>query len=247
MVNSLLDFKKWEILFASLDLFIAGMGVTIKVALLGLLLALGLGILFGAISTTKVKLLQAISRVYVEFFQNTPLLVQVFFYYNGLPIVLKALLNVAKPVRISKVILGVMGVGIYHGAYIAEVIRTGIEAVPKGQHEAAHSQGFTTVQAMRYIILPQTLKIIMPPLANQALNLIKNTSVLALIAGADLMYRADCYASDKSCLQGYILCAILYFIICFPLAMLARHLEHRGKRTPLPRKQKGSKGNEVMA
>lgn len=242
MGNSLLDSTKWKVLFESLDLFISGMGVTIKVVILGLLLALSLGILFGVLSTTKIKLLQAISRVYVEFFQNTPLLVQVFFYYNGLPTVLKAILHTARPVRLSKTMLGVMGVGIYHGAYIAEVIRTGIEAVPKGQHEAAHSQGFTSIQAMRYIILPQTLKIIMPPLANQALNLVKNTSVLALIAGMDLMYQADCYASDKSCLQGYILCAVLYFIICFPLAMLARSLEKRAKRTPVAKKEKKLRG-----
>ena len=237
MSNMLLDVNKWQVLFESFDLFLSGMGVTIKVAILGLLLALALGIVFGVMSTTKLKVLQAISRVYVEFFQNTPLLVQVFFYYNGLPIVLKSLLGTAKPVRLSKVLLGVMGVGIYHGAYIAEVIRTGIEAVPKGQHEAAHSQGFTSIQAMRYIILPQTLKIIMPPLANQALNLVKNTSVLALIAGMDLMYRADCFASDKSSLQGYILCAVMYFIICFPLAVLARYLEKRSKRTPTPKKE----------
>lgn len=241
MLRSLLDLDKWQVLMKSLDLFISGMGVTIQVAIFGLLLALALGVLFGVLSTTKLKILQILARIYVEVFQNTPLLVQVFFYYNGLPMVLKALLKTARPVRISKIIIGVIGVGLYHGAYIAEVIRTGIEAIPKGQREAAHSQGFTGLQAMRYIILPQTLKIILPPLANQALNLVKNTSVLALIAGADLMYHADCYASDTSSLQGYFLCAALYFIICFPLAILARHLEKKSKQNPTSKVQKSLK------
>lgn len=245
MVNSLLDSEKWKVLFESMDLFLSGMLVTAQVALLGLLVALFLGIVFGVMSTTRVKILQVIARIYVEFFQNTPLLVQVFFYYNGLPTLLKALLGTARPVRLSKVMIGVLGVGIYHGAYIAEVIRTGLEAVPKGQYEASHSQGFTGLQGMMYIILPQTLKVILPPLANQALNLVKNTSVLALIAGADLMYRADCYASDKSCLQGYILCAGLYFIICFPIAMLASYLEKRAKGIVAPKRQK-EMGGEVI-
>ena len=81
-----------------------------------------------------------------------------------------------------------IGVGVYHGAYISEVIRTGIEAIPRGQSEAAASQGFSYLETMYYIILPQTIRIIMPPLANQALNLVKNTSILAMVAGMDLMY-----------------------------------------------------------
>ena len=248
MLKSLLDIERWRTLSQHLDQFGSGMLVTVQVALLGLVLALVLGVIFGIFSTTKVKGLQIISRIYVELFQNTPLLVQVFFYYNGLPMILKALLGTTRPVRISKVLLGIMGVGIYHGAYIAEVIRTGIEAVPKGQKEAAQSQGFTGIQAMWYIILPQTLKLIMPPIANQTLNLVKNTSVLALIAGADLMYQADCYASEQSCLQGYFLCALLYFIICFPLATLASHLEKRAKQTPKTKVKKWrmkSNGMEV--
>lgn len=206
--------------------------MTLKVALAGLLLALALGVIFGMLSTTKVKFLKFISRVYVEFFQNTPLVVQVFFYYACLPYVIGG--------RIPKFTLGVIGVGIYHGAYISEVIRTGIEAVPKGQFEAAYSQGFNYLQTMCYIILPQTMKMILPPLTNQALNLVKNTSVLAMVAGMDLMYHADSWGSDRGYfVQAYLPCALLYFAICFPLARLARYLEIRAKRTPVPKKQKG--------
>jgi putative glutamine transport system permease protein len=230
MVKGILDINRWESLFENVTPFFSGMLMTLKVVAVGLAVAMIIGVILGIFSTTKIKSLQVISRIYVEFYQNTPLVVQVFFYYNGLPMILKAILNSSRPVRLSKFLLGVVGVGLYHGAYIAEVIRTGIEAIPKGQAEAAYSQGFTQLQTMRYIILPQTLKIILPPLANQALNLVKNTSVLALVAGMDLMYYADNYVSSTSYLQGYILCAVLYFIICYPLAVLARKLELRAKQ-----------------
>lgn len=232
MIKGLFDVKRWMALFSVSDKYITGFTTTLKVALTGLLLALVLGIIFGLLSTTKVKLLKFISRVYVEFFQNTPLAVQVFFYYACLPYIIGG--------RVPKFTLGVIGVGIYHGAYISEVIRTGIEAVPKGQFEAAYSQGFHYLQTMRYIILPQTMKLILPPLANQALNLVKNTSVLAMVAGLDLMYYADSWASDSGYfVQAYISCALLYFCICFPIAKLARWLEIRSKRIPVPKKRKG--------
>ena len=146
-----------------------------------------------------------------------------------LSLVLGTLLGVFSTTR-SRV--GFLGVGLYHAAYISEVIRTGIEAVPRGQMEAAQSQGFTRAQAYCYIVLPQTFKIILPPLCNQALNLVKNTSVLALVAGGDLMYRSDNFVSLYGYLQGYIVCCLMYFIICFPLAMLVQWLERRSKERP---------------
>ena len=112
-----------------------------------------------------------------------------------------------------------IGVGVYHGAYISEVIRTGIEAIPRGQSEAAASQGFSYLETMYYIILPQTIRIIMPPLANQALNLVKNTSILAMVAGMDLMYFTDSWGSERN-----------FF------AQAARYLEIRSMRMPAPKK-----------
>ena len=232
MINDLLNIKRWEAFFKVLpDQYIPGFIMTLKVALAGLLLALVLGIIFGMLSTAKLNIGKLLARIYVEFFQNTPLVVQVFFYYACLPYVIGG--------RVPKFTLGVIGVGIYHGAYISEVIRTGIEAIPKGQFEAAYSQGFGYLQTMRYIILPQTVKIILPSLANQALNLVKNTSVLAMVAGMDLMYHADSWGSDRGFfVQAYLPCAVLYFLICFPLARLARWLEIRAKQTPVAKKRK---------
>ncbi len=232
MLDGLLDPLRWERTLSNMGPFWEGWAFTLKVVLAGLALSLALGTLLGVFSTTRSKVLRAISRVYVEFYQNTPLPVQVFFMYTAGPQVLQAITGAASPVRIAPFALGVLGVGLYHAAYVSEVIRTGIESVPKGQMEAALSQGFTRVQGYIYVILPQTFKVILPPLCNQALNLVKNTSVLALIAGGDLMYNADNYVSTYGYLQGYIMCCLLYFIICFPLAILVQYLERRSKRRP---------------
>lgn len=232
MLDGLLDPLRWERTLSNMGPFWEGWAFTLKVVLAGLALSLALGTLLGVFSTTRSKVLRAISRVYVEFYQNTPLPVQVFFMYTAGPQVLQAITGAASPVRIAPFALGVLGVGLYHAAYVSEVIRTGIESVPKGQMEAALSQGFTRVQGYVYVILPQTFKVILPPLCNQALNLVKNTSVLALIAGGDLMYNADNYVSTYGYLQGYIMACVLYFIICFPLAILVQWLEARSKKRP---------------
>jgi len=188
---------------------------------LALLLALIIGVVVGTMSTAKGRLPRAVARIYVEMFQNIPLVILIFFMYNGLAMA---------GLVLSEFTIGVVGVGMYHGAYIAEVVRAGILAVPKGQEEAAHSEGFNYIQTMRYIILPQMVKIILPPLTNQAVNLIKNTSVLAIIAGADLMYVADSYASySLNYGPAYAVAGLLYFLLCFPLATFARKYEEKLK------------------
>ena len=232
MLEGLFDSRRWQLTFADMGSFIEGFTFTLQVVVVGLIISLVLGTVLGVFSTTRSRILRGISRVYVEFFQNTPLPVQVYFDYMAGPRLLQTVLGTPSPVRLSAFAIGAVGVGLYHAAYVSEVIRTGIESVPRGQMEAAQSQGFTRPQAYLYIILPQTFKVILPPLCNQALNLVKNTSVLALIAGGDLMYNADNFVSTYGYLQGYILACVLYFVICFPLALLVQWLEKRSKQKP---------------
>lgn len=229
MIKGLFDTKRWNALFQAFpDYYIPGFLMTLKISLVGLAVSLALGVVFGLLSTAKFKPFRIISRIYVELIQNTPLALQVVCYYSILPMLFSN-----SGFRIPKFILGVVGVGVYHGAYIAEVIRTGIEAIPKGQSEAASSQGFSYLETMYHIILPQTVKIILPPLANQALGLVKNTSILAMVAGMDLMYFTDSWGSERGYFaQAYFTSAVMYFIICFPLARLARYLEIRSMRLP---------------
>jgi putative glutamine transport system permease protein len=210
---------KWQALFQDWTIFAKGLYQTVLVSVLALALALILGIIFGVLGSSHYKIPKLISRIYVKIIQNTPLVIQIFFLYNGLPH-----LGIVLPVFS----LGVLGIGVYHGAYIAEVVRSGIQSIPKGQKEAAFSQGFTYVETMRYIILPQAKRIIYPPLTNQAVSLIKNTSVLAMVAGGDLMYQADSWSSNNLYYgPAYIVTGILYLLLCLPLARFAKQLERK--------------------
>lgn len=213
---------RWEALFQNIDNLGAGFFRTLQVAILALIVSLIVGMFVGILSTAQNWVPRSIARVYVEIFQNIPLVIQIFFMYNGLAMA---------GIVLSEFTIGVVGVGLYHGAYVGEVVRAGILSMPKGQHEAAYSQGFNYAQTMRYIILPQMVKSILPPLTNQAVNLIKNTSVLAIIAGADLMYAADSYASSSlNYGPAYVLAGLLYFLLCFPLATFSRKYEEKLKK-----------------
>ena len=213
---------RWEDHFQNFDHFGSGFLRTLQVAILALALSLVIGVIIGILSTAQNVILRSIARVYVEIFQNIPLVIQIFFMYNGLAMA---------GLVLSEFMIGVIGVGLYHGAYIGEVVRAGILSIPKGQQEAAYSQGFNYTQTMRYVILPQMVKSILPPLTNQAVNLIKNTSVLAIIAGADLMYAADSYASSSlNYGTSYVVAGLLYFILCFPLATFSRKYEEKLKK-----------------
>ncbi|MHB1342464.1 MAG: amino acid ABC transporter permease [Coriobacteriia bacterium] len=214
---------RWQALFANIDVLWQGALVTLLVASLGLAMALALGTVIGVFSASQWKLPRGFARVYVEFFQNTPLLIQVFMLYNAIPILYPGLF-------IPVIVIGIFGVGMYHGAYISEVVRAGIQSIGRGQLEAALSQGFTYVGAMRYIIIPQAMRIVLPPLTNQAVNLIKNTSVIAIIAGGDLMYAGDSFAGRYGHYgPTYIVVGLGYFLMCFPLAVLTRRLEDRSR------------------
>ena len=216
--------ERWSAYFANFPAFLQGFFYTLGLSIASLLVSLVLGIIFGAMSTSERGWLRGIARVYVEFFQNTPLLVQFVFVFYGLPILTQHLIML--PIFLT----GVVCVGFYHGAYIAEVIRSGIEAVPRGQTEAALSQGFTYADTMRLIILPQAIRTILPPMTNQVVSLIKNTSTIALISGADLMFVSKVWAYDStSYVPAFVGAAILYFIMCFPLATWARHQEEANK------------------
>ena len=164
------------------------------------------------------RALRVIARIYVEFFQNTPLILQVCFLYYALAY---------SGVKISVVVVGFVALGFYHGAYVAEVVRAGIQAVPYGQFDAAWSQGFGYIDTMKTIILPQTMKIILPPMVNQVVALIKNTSCLFIIGGADLIATTYNFVTGES--PAYLVGGLLFFAICYPLSLMAARWEGRLK------------------
>lgn len=225
-VTSPYALSRWADLGGSLGQFAQGFLFTLGMSIFALAVALLLGILFASLASTKNKTLHILSRIYVEFFQNTPLLIHFVVVYYGLAILTDGL------IMISTFFTSVICVGLYHGAYITEVIRSGIASVPKGQTEAALSQGFTYSETMKMIILPQAIRTILPPLTNQVVNLIKNTATVAIISGVDIMFVAKDWAYETTnYVPAFTLAAILYFLLCFPLATWARRYEEATKRT----------------
>lgn len=224
--SSPFSLSRWGALFQELDGFFQGFLYTLGLSIGSLLLSMLLGILFAAMTSSHSRFAQTCSRIYVEFFQNTPLLIHFVFVYYGLAILSQGSL------MISAFWTGILCVGLYHGAYIAEVFRSGIQAVPKGQTEAALSQGFSYAQTMRLIIIPQAIRTILPPLTNQVVNLIKNTATVAIISGADIMFVAKSWAFESTnYVPAFSFAAFLYFLLCFPLASWARRKEEANKRT----------------
>ena len=227
MIEQILTFWRWQNLFAQWPTLLRAFFITLEAAVLALILALVLGGLFGLMSAAHHRLPRAIARVYVEFFQNTPLMIQLFFVFFALPYA---------GISLPAFACGVLCVGVYTGAYISEVVRAGISSIPQGQFEAAYSQGFTYLQTMLLIVLPQTVKMILPPLANQCVNLVKNTSVLATVA--ELLFRTknlmsifynvvgrQITALDVFLLFGFAM--LLYFIVNFTLSCVVRYLQKR--------------------
>lgn len=221
--NGVFALFKWQALFERWPDLLWAFGQTVAISLLALVIALLLGLIFGIFSVSRSPLSRGIARIYVETVQNIPLLLQVFVLYAIFPLL---------GFSMSTFFIGVTAVGIYHGGYIAEVVRSGVGSIHRGQFEAAKSQGFGYWQMMLVIILPQAIRIILPPLAVQTANLVKNTSVLALIAGGELMYFTNSFAYSTSYYgPAYVVTAILYFIICFPLSRLAKRLEDSTHRS----------------
>lgn len=230
MSDSPFAWWRWLDAFSHIEVFIEGFAYTLIVSLLALCIAVALGVLHALMATGKWKILHLWARVYVEFFQNTPLLINLFFLYYVFPQVPYI------GVTLDVFTIGVIGIGVYHGAYMSEVVRSGILSIPKGQFEASMAQGFTYAQQMFYIILPQTIKIILPPSTNQAVNLIKNTSVLAIIAGAEIMYNADSYAqSSLNYAPAYVIAGMFYFVVCYCLSLATRYYEEKLKKAHLAR------------
>lgn len=215
----------WQKIWTFRSTFLLGLGNTVKTAVFALLMALLLGIIGGLMATSGKKALRALARIYVELIQNTPLLLQMCFFYYALAF---------SGHSIGIIPTGILALGIYTGAYMAEVIRAGIGSVPRGQFEAAQSQGFGYLQWMYYIILPQSIKIILPPMVNQVVNLIKNTSCLYIVGGADLISVTYNFVTGASTggayAPAYIISGVLFFIVCFPLSTLSSTWENSLKK-----------------
>jgi amine acid ABC transporter, permease protein, 3-TM region, His/Glu/Gln/Arg/opine family len=199
--------------------FISGFGWTLLSSVLALFFSLIIGSLFAILEVVPNKFVRIIGNIYVEVFRNIPLLVITMFFYLVIPLYV---------VKINGFTAGTIGLTIYTSAFIAETVRAGINSVDIGQMEAARSQGMTFWQAMRYIVLPQAFKYVIPPLGNQFVNLVKNSSVLAFVAGFDLMYQANAIASQTfETVNTYLIVGVFYLVITLPISYYMQHLERK--------------------
>lgn len=210
---------RWSVLTANLDILLQGLLVTIQVSLLAWLLAMALGFLVALMRVTPNTLSRVFGAAYVEFFRNIPLLVIIFFIFFALPSI---------GVRLSGFESGVLGLGIYTAAFIGEVIRSGISGVPRGQLEAALASGLSYLQAMRLIVLPQAIRVTIPPLGNQTINLIKNSSLVATVSVFDILGTANLIGSRTFVFSPvYIGAALLYLSLTLPSAAVVNLVERR--------------------
>lgn len=234
--------KAWATVWQYRATFISGLINTLQSAVVGLLIAMVIGFTLGLMATGSKRALRVIARVYVEFFQNTPLILQVCFLYYALAY---------SGVKITVVTIGFIALGLYHGAYVAEVVRAGIQSIPMGQFDAARSQGFDYVDTMRHIILPQTIKIILPPMVNQMVALIKNTSCLYIIGGADLIATTYNFVTGASTGgaygPAYLVGGALFFCVCYPLSMMAGRWEQRLKERDKVKTEQTDDGTKEAA
>ena len=197
--------------------FVSGFKYTIYASLLALVFSLIIGTIMAILQLSHNRIIRSLAKAYVAFFRNIPLLIIVMFFYVVAPMYFYSFDGFQA---------GTIGLTIYTSAFIAETVRSGIQTVPKGQMEAGLSSGFSYSETMRYIVLPQAFKIVVPPLGNQFINLIKISSILAMVAGLDLMYQGDLIASTTfNTFDTYIIVGLFYLVLTLPLSYLMNYLD----------------------
>ena len=198
---------------------LAGLKVTLTASIIALICSLIIGTVMAMLQVSTKKWVKKIGNIYVNFFRNIPLLIVVMFFFVVLPLY---------GIKFDGITSGTIGLTLYTSAFIADTVRSGIEAVSKGQREAGMSSGLTYLQIMYHIVLPQAFKIALPSLGNQFINLVKNSSILAMVTGADLMYTGDLIASTTfNTLGTYTLIGLIYLLMTMPLSYLMRYIETR--------------------
>jgi putative glutamine transport system permease protein len=187
-------------------------------SLLSILISLVLGTLVGILRVSPLAPLRVLGAGYVEFFRNIPLLICFAFIYYGLP---KA--GVTFPTFES----GVIGLSVYTAAFVAEVVRSGLQAISAGQLEAARALGMTYLQMLRLVLMPQVFRMIVPPLGTVFIALVKNSSVASAIVVEEMMYQAEVVAGRYFYPNVFLIAGLLYLVITLPLAGLVNWAEQR--------------------
>ncbi len=209
----------WDIVQTAIPLLAKGTLVTLQIALISGVLSILLGFVLGLSALGNVRLLRLLVAGYVDFIRGTPLLIQIFLIFFALPVV---------GVRLNEIWAGIVALSINTAAYMAETVRGGVGSVERGQTEAARSIGMTQPQILTYILLPQALKPMVPPLTNELITMTKNTSLLSVISVYELTRAGQAIISVHFVpFEIYLLLALYYYVLIKSLSWLSRWVETR--------------------
>ena len=230
------------------NLLLQGLIVTVRVSIYATILALILGVVLGIARCSRNLVIRMLARTYLEFLRNIPPLVVIFIFYFFLAEQIIQAMNIESwSYKIAKMennqiweffcgdmrrfpslVSGVIVLALFESAFVGEIVRAGIQSIDRGQREAARSVGMSGFQEMQYIVLPQAMKKIMPPMANQFITLIKDSSIISLISVQELTYKtAELVSSTHMIFEAWLTTAAFYFVICFGLSLVFRKLELR--------------------
>ena len=209
----------FSLVFDSLPLLFQGLLMTLLLSVASMTGSTIVGLVAATLRTSRLPVGSQIARIYIEIFRGSPLLITLLVVYYGV-----AYAGYAMNVLVA----AILAISVYHGAYIAEIIRGGIEAVPQGQWEASRILGLSNAQTFTSVILPQTSKLVLPPLVGQYIALIKDTSLAFIIGVAELTRQGQSIIDRVGQpVLIYFLVAVIYFIICYPLSLWVQSLDRR--------------------
>ena len=230
------------------NLLLQGLFATIRISIYASILALVIGVGLGIARCSENLTTRLLARTYLELLRNIPPVVIIFIFFFFLSQQLIDALNLnswARGIargdnahiwefffgdmrRFPSLVSGVIVLAMFEAAFVGEIVRAGIQSVPKGQREAARAIGMTRFQELRYIVMPQAMRKVVPPMANQFISLIKDSSIISLISVQELTYKTvELVASTRLIFEAWLTTAAFYFILCFGLSMLFRRLENR--------------------
>lgn len=241
---------QWDVVFGYLfnDRIMRGLAMTLMLTVVAMAIGLVLGVLLAVMRVSDSWVLNRSAGFYLWFFRGTPVLVQLVFWYNlgylfptldlGVPF-LEPLYSLPTNDVVTPLTAAILGLGLNEAAYLAEIIRAGIISIPQGQHEAATSIGMTRRQAMRRVVLPQAMRVIVPPTGNETIGMLKTTSMVSVIALSDLMYSAQSiYSRTFEVIPLLITVSIWYLALTSVLSYGQSHIERyfgRGEQGHRPR------------
>jgi polar amino acid transport system permease protein len=212
-----------------------GLGITVFVTLVSFVFILVLGLIGGLGRLSKNRAIYGITSLYVEIIRGIPLLVQLIWWYFAFPVVLQQIgkaINFAPMAnyQANAILIAVLGLVFCYGAYMSEIYRAGIQSIPKGQFEAARSLGMSYFQTMRHVIIPQAVRVILPPVGNEFIALLKDSSLVSVVAVADLTRRGrEFMSSHFNPIEVWTLVALLYLIMTLFSARIVSFIEKRTK------------------